>query len=142
MATTPQQNFAHDSDRTTAPIDPNTVINQGDLVKISSNLATPITASADQVFGVAADSNPVASLGDKLSSIGVIRRGVVRLFLKASDSVAYDGKVWFVTDAQHVTSVDPTSSKAVGRCRELSAVTGAADGSTRILVEVNFDVVS
>jgi hypothetical protein len=141
MATTPQQNYAQDSDRGAIGINPATAVNQGDLVKVVAGLATPITADTDQVYGVSADTNPVASLGDSLSQIVVIRRGVVRLFGLAGDTFTPNAKVWFVTDAQTVTSVDPGgSAKVAGRVREVSAVTAVA--GTRVLIEPNYESIA
>lgn len=137
--TTPQQNFAFAANTVVVGINPATAINQGDILKVVAGLAEPITANTDVPFGVAGDTNPVVSLGDTLTKVNVIRAGVVRLFGKASELFTPNAKVWYDTNAQTVTAVDPGGAVVLGRVREIVAVTAAADGSTRVLIEPNYE---
>lgn len=133
-----QNNALSDNEVVEAPISMNQAVNSGDLVKISGGLIVPIAAGTDATFGLSEDTNPVTSLLDKLTTIVVRRRGLVRLFLLAGDVVNYNDKLYpTVTDPQVVTVTDPGSGIACGRCRELSSVTGAASNVTRIKLELN-----
>lgn len=133
-----QQNFAHEASVVVAPKAAAQAINQGDILKVAANLVVPCdTPATDIPFGIAGQTSPVASLGDELTSMSVIREGVVFLFLKAADVAAFDDKVYLTADPQVVTVTQPGAGVAVGRCRELASVTGAAGDVTRILVEIN-----
>lgn len=137
MATTAQNNDAADQEYVQAPISANQAINSGDLCKVSSNLIVPVTAGTDSVHGVCADTNPVASLADKLTVVTVKRRGLFKAIVKNGDAVAYDTPMYVGADAQTLTITDPGGGKICARCRELASVTG--DGSTRYLFELKPD---
>ncbi len=114
--------------------------NQGDILKVASNLVLAVAAVADVVHGIADDTNPVASLGDDLTRVAVLRPGVgviVKLPLKSGDTVAYDDVVYIssnvASNPQEVSSSSANSAAKVGRCRELASVTAGA--STQIIVE-------
>lgn len=141
MASTKQNNFASGPRLAeTAPISSATSINQGDLLKVASNLALPLAAVADAVHGMADESNPTASLLDTVDKVTVLRPGPgvnVFLPLKSGDTVAYDDLVYVssnvATNPQEVSTDSSSSAAKVGRVRELASITG--DGSKRILVE-------
>ena len=125
----PLQNFLAESlDQVTAPIATSQAINQGDLVKIASNLAVPCdTPATDVVHGVSMDTNPVSSLGDTLNKISVRRSGIHKFYLPTG-TANYDDPVYLTsTNAQTVTVSSPgTGAWIVGYCRNLTAVVGGA----------------
>lgn len=141
MASTAQNNFSSGPRLAeTAPISTATSINQGDLLKIASNLALPVAAVGDTVHGMADETNPASSLLDTTNRTCVLRPGNgvnVKLPLKSGDSVNYDDLVYIssnvATNPQEISTSSGGGAAKVGRVRELAAVTG--DGSTRILVE-------
>lgn len=133
---TPQQNLATNPEVLAAPKAAAQAINQGDLVKASSNLVVPISGATDTVLGVSGDTSPVVSLGDQLTQISVLRRGVFFLFLTAGDTLNFDDAVYLTAAPQIVTSSSGGGATKIGRCRELAAVTGAAGNVTRVRVEV------
>lgn len=135
--TTAQNNQSKPADRIEAPISPAQAINQGDLVKISSNLAVPINGATDTIFGMSDETNPTTSLLDTVSKIAVIRPGpvVVFLVLKNGDTANFDDALYLTgSNAQEVTTSSGGGATKAGRCRELSAFAG--DGSSRLRVEL------
>lgn len=134
--TLPRNAFIADSvTRVAAPISPSQALNQGDMVKISGGLVVPVTTpGTDALFGVADTTNPVTSLLDQLSTISVIRRGIVRMILTNGDAVVYDTPLYIGADAQTVTVVQPGSAAPIGRCRELVGFTG--DGVALVKVDL------
>lgn len=137
---TNQQNFAYPADVVTVPISAATTIKQGDLIKIASNLGTPVAAKGDSIHGVALEANPTASLGDTVTLIAVQRpsKNVFFFFLKSGDVVSYDDAVYLCDSAtlpQQVTTTN-SSSTIVGRVRDVGPITGASDGTTRVRVEM------
>ena len=136
---TAQQNFAAENLEVSAPLSPSQAINQGDIVKVSSNLIVPISGATDVPHGVAGGTNPVSSIGDTLSSMIVYRKGLFYFFLKASDTANYDDALYLTAAPQTLTTSSAGSAVKVARCRELAAVTGAASDVTRILVEIDLD---
>lgn len=141
MASTPQNNKAAGPELSVAaPIAAATAVYEGDLVKVSSNLIVAVAAVADVVHAMSLDSNPVASLGDQLTRISVLRPGagvLVRLPLKNGDTIAYDDLVYIgsnvATNPQEISSSSANSAAKVGRCREVASFAG--DGSKRALIE-------
>lgn len=141
MASTPQNVFvAGPILNDTAPCASSAVFNQGDIVKVSSNLLVVAAAVADVIHGIVDATNPTTSLLDTVTRAVVLRPGpgvLVRLPLKSGDVRAYDDLVYIssnvATNPQEVSSSSASSASIVGRCRELASVTG--DGLTRILVE-------
>lgn len=141
MASTPQNNHSSGPRLVeTAPKGAAVAVNQGDLVKVSSNLALPLAAVSDVVHGMSDDTSPVSSLLDTLTRIAVLRPGAgvnVKLTLKSGDTVGYDDLIYVssnvATNPQEVSTDSSGSAAKVGRVRETSSVTG--DGSARILIE-------
>jgi len=125
----PFQNFLAESlDQVTVPKSGAQAINQGDLVKIASNLAVPCdTPATDVVHGVSMATSPVSSLGDTLTKISVRRSGIHKFYLPTG-TANYDDPVYLtVTDAQTVTVSSPGSGAwVVGYCRNIAAVVGGA----------------
>lgn len=142
---TVQNNFAAASDEVTAPIAAATAVNQGDFVKVVSNLIVPIAAATDTAFGVAGFTNPTVSLLDKVTSGKVSKRGLFWFYLNTGDTVGFDDLVYLTTDPQVVTSSSAGGATKAGRVREwtyypaASNITGAASNATRILVDVNVE---
>lgn len=143
MASTAANRFAAGQYLTyAAPKTGSQAINQGDLLKVSSNLVVPISGVTDVVTAISEETSPVASLGDTLTKISVIRPGpgvLVRLPLKASDAPSFGDQLYIssnvATNPQEVSTSSANSAAKVGICRELATVTGASDGSTLVLVE-------
>ncbi len=140
MASTAQNNFAGGPRLTVAAPCSTNDLNQGDLVKISSNLIAVVGAVADVVHGIVDDTTPVSSLGGDLAAVAVLRPGpgvLVRLPLKSGDTPAYGDQLYIssnvATNAQEVSTSSANSAAKVGMCRELALVTG--DGTLRVLVE-------
>lgn len=133
---TPQQNYATNPDFITAPKSSAQAVNQGDLVKVASNLIVPIAAVTDTCFGVSENTSPVSSLGDLLDQIVVRRKGVFFFYLKAGDTVNFDTALYPEgSDPQLLTTSSGGGAVKVGNCRELASVLGAASNVTRIRVE-------
>lgn len=135
--TTAQNNQATNADRVTAPISSSQAINQGDLVKISSNLAVPVNGATDTVFGMSDETNPTSSLLDTVTRIQVIRpsRVTVFLVLKNGDTANFNDSLYLTgSNAQEVTTSSGGGATKVGACRELSAFAG--DGTSRLRVEL------
>lgn len=118
-----------------APISPAQAINQGDLVKVTANLAVPVTGATDTPIGWSDDKNPVASLLDTLSKI------TVNLFtpidvgffpIKSGDTPGFWDALYLTADGQILTTASGGGATKVGRCLELSTFTG--DGATRAKV--------
>lgn len=135
--TTAQNNEASRAERITAPISSAQAINQGDLVKTSSNLAVPISGATDTVLGMADESNPTSSLLDTVTKIAVIRpsKVVVFLVLKNGDTANFDDSLYLTgSNAQEVTTSSGGGATKVGACRELAAFAG--NGTARLRVEL------
>ncbi len=143
MASTAQNNYAGGPRNVVAAPCSTNDINQGDLVKISSNLIAVVAAVADVVHGISDDTSPVASLGGDLTACAVLRPGpgvLVRLPLKSGDTPAYGDQLYIssnvATNPQEVSTSSANSAAKVGMCREITAVTsGLSDGTFRVLVE-------
>lgn len=123
-----------------APCASSATFNQGDLVKVASNLIVVLAAVSDVVHGIVDDSNPVASLGDTLTKVAILRPGpgvLVKLPLKSGDTVAYGDQVYVssnvATNPQEVSTSSGSSAAKVGIVREMASVTAGA--STLILIE-------
>lgn len=119
-------------------------VNQGDFVKIASNLVLAIAAVADAVFGFSEDQSPAASIGDQLTEIAVLRPGPGVLSahpLKLSDTVAYDDLVYVssnvATAPGEISSSSANSAAKVGRVRDRRAfgATITGDGVTPVVIE-------
>lgn len=133
----PNNNHLADNEVVEAPKGAAVAVNSGDLVKVTAGLVLPVAAGTDITFGVAQDTSPVTSLLDQLTNIVVIRRGLVRLFLKAGDTAAFNDKLFPTVDPQVVTVTDPGAGVPCGRARVLASTLGAAGDTTRIDLELN-----
>lgn len=106
MTTPAEHNFTRwEHDRFETPIAETTVIDQGDMVAASiiDGKTLPMSAGSGLNFlGVAEDSNPVTSLGDKLTVLTVKRRGTFRFKTTAADSYAAYDSVYAGADAKTV----------------------------------------
>lgn len=140
MASTAQNNYAAGPRNVVSGPCSTNDINQGDIVKVSSNLIAVAAAVSDVVHGISDDTSPVASIGGDLTSVAVLRPGpgvLVRLPLKSGDAPAYGDQLYIssnvATNPQEVSTSSAASAAKVGICRELATVTG--DGTLRVLVE-------
>lgn len=95
------------------PVAPAQAINQGDMVFAGADsLTLPVSAGSGLLFlGVAEDTNPVTSLGDRLSQITVIRRGTFRFKTTAGENYTPYQAVYGGATAQTVSNV--SSSKTL-----------------------------
>lgn len=138
MASTPSNAYAGPKDVLEAPVSASQAMNQGDIVKVASNLVLPVAAVADTVFGIVDETNPVASLGDDLTKVSVLRSGIFFLVLKNGDSINFDDVVYIssnvATNPQEVSTSSANSATKVGHSRELASITG--DGSKRVKIEL------
>lgn len=136
MATTAQNNVAAlGVNAITAPIDTTAVINQGDILKVSSNKVVVITAATDVAVGFSDDTNPVSSLGDKLTKVSMnllIPINIALLPVKSGDTPNFWDALYLTADGQIVTTSSAGSAVKIGRCLELAQVTG--DGVVRYQV--------
>jgi len=115
-----------DIDSTVMPCAFGTVINQGTRLKVASNLITPTTAKNDDWVGVADFSNPVASLGDTLTSGRVLLAGNVIWFdALATETMTFGDLVYpYETGGNHYSGAvckTSTSAKLVGTYVGLTA---------------------
>jgi hypothetical protein len=118
-----------------APCDGAAVINQGDILKVSSNKVVVITAATDTPIGFSDDKNPVAGLGDQLTKVIVnLLRPINTAYLpiKAADTPNFWDALYATADGQILTTSSGGGATQVGRFLGLSQVTG--DDSTRHLV--------
>lgn len=141
MASTPQNNHAGGPRLAiVVPFASTVAFNQGDIAKVSSNAAAPVAAVSDVVFGIFDETNPTASLADKVTAATVIRpdTGTLCYFtLKSGDTANFNDQLYIssnvATNPQEVSTSSANSASKVGFMRELVAVTG--DGTKRVLVE-------
>ncbi len=141
MASTAQNNHAAGPRLAiAAPCDSTATFNAGDIVKITSNKIVVIAAVADVVHAIVDDSNPVTSIGDKLTAVAVLRPGpgvLIRLPLKTGDTPSYGDQLYIssnvATNPQEVSTSSANSAAKVGIYRGLALATG--DGVARVLVE-------
>lgn len=134
----PTNNYVSGSDSITAPKAAAQAVNQGDFVKVSSNLIVPVAAATDVPIGVARDTSPVVSLLDQLTQVGVIRAGaIVYQYLKAGDTANFGDALYLEgSDPQVVTTSSGGGATKVGYCREQAALLGAAANVTRVQLEL------
>lgn len=107
MATVAQHTFVKNNfERFETPIDLNTVINQGDMVFAGADgKSLPMSAGSGlQFLGVAEDTNPVTSLGDKRTQLTVVRRGTFRFKTTVGESYIAYAALYAGADAQTVTT--------------------------------------
>ena len=109
-----------------------TVINQGSRVKVSSNLIVPTAANTDAFCGVADFQNPVASLGDLLTSGKVLLKdNVVYFDAPVAETFDFGQDVYaYTTGGNHypgaVTANSADGAVKVGVYVGLTQVTGSA----------------
>jgi hypothetical protein len=121
-----------------------TVINQGVRLKLSTGLVTPTTTLGDDWVGVADFTNPVASLGDTLTSGRVLLKGNVVYFdAPVVETYTFGDLVYDYDDTVdfHAGAVCKTSTLAilVGTYVGLTAVSGGT--GVRIPVKIKPSVV-
>jgi len=123
------------------PMATTTVINQGDRVKITSNLLVPTSAVTDDWIGVADFTNPVASLGDTLSEGRVLLKdNIVYFDAPATETFAFGTLVYqYATGGNYyiqAVTIDGSTGtpKLVGTCVEKTAVTGGT--GVRVKVKI------
>ena len=143
---TAQNNISTErADRIMAPMATTVAVKQGDLVKVSSNLAVPINGAQDVVIGIADETNPVASLGGDVNpnlggaaaAIVVVPNApykgcaIINMILTSGQTLAFFAAVYQTADPQTVTA-SSSSATQIGRCLELVSVSG--DGVKKVKV--------
>jgi len=123
-----------------APCDPNATFNQGDRMKLVNNVLVPVSAPTDDWFGVSDDTNPVNSLGDKLSKIIVIATGsIVKFLANNGDTFKFGDPVYQGSDPQVVQTSNAGGEKLVGyvRATDGSMADIVGTGSNFVAVEIH-----
>ena len=145
MSTAQNNVLVERADRILAPIGTTVAIKQGDLVKVTSNLAVVINGAQDAVIGMADDSNPIASLGGDCNpniggAAGAIMvllnspyKGcaIINMILTSGQTLAFWTAVYQTADPQTVTA-SSSSATQIGRMMGLVSVTG--DGVVKVPV--------
>lgn len=106
------------------PIVAGTVINQGDALCWDNTLAggngaaRVVAAQADMAnfLGFAVQQDPVASIGDSLNTIEIVRSGIVRMKTTPAETYKHFQKLYFneTLDAQTITNNTNSGARTVG----------------------------